>query len=370
MKVALVNPTWESTDRTDFGCRESHLPLELGYGAALLEGGGHDARVFDAQLEGWSTHELAAEVLSFAPAMIAIMTAPSYGGLRCGTPGLHVAEAAARAVAASGARIVAVGRHATNDPCAALNDLEAAAAILGESEEVLLRLANTPFDLWELVDSVALPVEGAVVCRGAYHRSNLTRLPSLRWSARALARHRHHHHRVDRAPDGPGAEIEASRGGSARPRPRRVVLAELDALIGSGVRYVYFVDDTFALDVPLLHALGKRDIRFGVQLRISQWEPEDIELLARVGCVSIDADVDDIHVAERVRDAGELAQLLVWAGRKVPFVRANLLGGPDDACAFEPFRARLRTAGVRVHGLERGSSPRELTALAQLESAP
>ncbi len=30
MKVALVNPRWTFEDSIDFGCRESHLPLELG----------------------------------------------------------------------------------------------------------------------------------------------------------------------------------------------------------------------------------------------------------------------------------------------------------------------------------------------------
>ena len=37
MKVALVNPRWSFEGSIYFGCREPHLPLELGYARALLE---------------------------------------------------------------------------------------------------------------------------------------------------------------------------------------------------------------------------------------------------------------------------------------------------------------------------------------------
>ena len=37
MKVALVNPPWSFDGSIYFGCREPHLPLELGYAKALLE---------------------------------------------------------------------------------------------------------------------------------------------------------------------------------------------------------------------------------------------------------------------------------------------------------------------------------------------
>ena len=40
MRVALVNPPWSFEGSIYFGCREPHLPLELGYARALLERGG------------------------------------------------------------------------------------------------------------------------------------------------------------------------------------------------------------------------------------------------------------------------------------------------------------------------------------------
>ncbi len=37
MRFALVNPPWNFEGSIYFGCREPHLPLELGYSKALLE---------------------------------------------------------------------------------------------------------------------------------------------------------------------------------------------------------------------------------------------------------------------------------------------------------------------------------------------
>ena len=42
VKVALVNPPWTFDGSIYFGCREPHLPLELGYTRALLERDGHE----------------------------------------------------------------------------------------------------------------------------------------------------------------------------------------------------------------------------------------------------------------------------------------------------------------------------------------
>ena len=42
MRVALVNPRWSFEGSIYFGCREPHLPLELGYAKAMLERAGHD----------------------------------------------------------------------------------------------------------------------------------------------------------------------------------------------------------------------------------------------------------------------------------------------------------------------------------------
>src|SRR6202040_3379187 len=55
MKVALINPNWSFEGSIYFGCREPHLPLEYGYARALLTDAGHDAAIFDAQIDGIDT---------------------------------------------------------------------------------------------------------------------------------------------------------------------------------------------------------------------------------------------------------------------------------------------------------------------------
>ena len=52
MKVALVNPAWRFDRSIYFGCREPHLPLELGYARALLERNGHTTLMLDGPLRG------------------------------------------------------------------------------------------------------------------------------------------------------------------------------------------------------------------------------------------------------------------------------------------------------------------------------
>ena len=88
--------------------------------------------------------------------------------------------------------------------------------------------------------------------------------------------------RFDRAPERPGAELEASRGcpyrctfcakesfrDRYRKRPLSTELTELDALIAAGVEYVYFVDEIFLPDEALLLALAERSVEFGVQMRV------------------------------------------------------------------------------------------------------
>ena len=55
MKVALVNPAWDFEHSIYFGCREPHLPLELGYCQALLERAGHEVLMLDGHLFGAAT---------------------------------------------------------------------------------------------------------------------------------------------------------------------------------------------------------------------------------------------------------------------------------------------------------------------------
>jgi anaerobic magnesium-protoporphyrin IX monomethyl ester cyclase len=376
MKVALVNPPWSFDGSIYFGCREPHLPLELGYTRALLERRGHEVCLFDAQLEECGLDTLTRGVAEFRPDATVLTTAPSYLFWRCAPPELRVPMATARALRPHTERLIAVGPHASTTPRAALRKLDVDAVVLGECEEVLVEwIEAAPADYARL-DSIAYREpgedaeregEGGLVVQGAPAFADMSALPALRWKTSELGRHHHHHHRFDRPASGLGAELEASRGcpyactfcakenfrNRYRKRPLEVVLDELDALIAGGARYVYFIDEIFLPDRALLEALVDRDVELGVQLRIDNWSPELLELLGRAGCVSIEAGVESITPEGRrflnkrcKMSTAELTELLIHAKRHVPFVQANLIGTSDDRADVSAWRAKLSEHGV------------------------
>jgi anaerobic magnesium-protoporphyrin IX monomethyl ester cyclase len=309
MRVALINPNWTFEGSIYFGCREPHLPTELGCARALLQAAGHEVQLIDAHLHGRTLAEVRAEVSGFAPDMVVVTTAPTYLFWRCPPPELTVPRRLLAALAVDGALRVAVGPHASTTPRATLDKLGVDVAVLGECEEVLVALAGAPRGDWGGISSIAWRGDdGSVQVQGAPAAADMTRTPPLRWSAADIGRHRHHHHRFDAAPRLPGAEVEATRGcpyhctfcnkenfrNGYRKRPLATVLDELDGVLALGAEYVYFIDEIFLPDRALLEALVERDVRFGVQLRIDNWSHEDLDLLGRAGCVSIEAGVESL----------------------------------------------------------------------------
>ncbi len=389
MKLALVNPPWTFEGSIYFGCREPHLPLELGYAKALLESKGHEVLLVDAQLgfvwggrdEGDpATVRAAAAPLdddgvrqaleAFAPDVTVITTAPSYLFWRCAPPELRVPIHTLAKVRDVAGKIVAIGPHASTTPHTTLKKLRADLAVVGECEDVLARLADTPVDRWREVPSTATldPDPSEVRVTGGKNATEMKSLPPLSWPKAALARHGHHHHRFDRAPQKPGAEIEWSRGcpyhctfcakdnfrDAFRKRPLENVLAELDGLIAKGVEYVYFIDEIFVPDRKLLEALAERDVQFGCQMRIDNWNEEMLELLGRAGCVSIEAGMESVTekgrslLAKKCKlTTEELTALLIHAKKFVPFVQANLLDATfDPKPLIAKWRDHLRSHGV------------------------
>jgi len=372
VRVALVNPAWDFQGSVYFGCREAHLPLEYGYARELLRAAGHDAKIFDAQLCGLDVASLRTEVRAFAPEMTVVTTAPSYLFWRCAPPELRVPMQTVRALRDIGGLFVAVGPHASTTPATTIQKLGVDVAVLGECEEVLLALATAGAEEFGHVDSIAYreasrDSRGEVVTRGPLNASDMSALPAIRWERELIRRHPHHHHRFDSAPAVPGAELESSRGcpysctfcakqnfrNRFRRRPLATVLEELDGLIEAGVRYVYFVDEIFLPDEPLLRALVERDVQFGVQLRIDNWSEGDLRLLGEAGCVSIEAGVESVTqhgrslLQKRCRlSTDELTSLLTFAKQHIPFVQANLIAANDPEPEVERFRATMLAHGV------------------------
>lgn len=368
MRIALVNPNWRFDGSIYFGCREPHLPLEFGYAETLLRRAGHEPAIIDAHLEALDAEALRARVAGFAPDMLVITTAPSYLFWRCAPPELRVPQAALAALSAIPATRVAVGPHGSTTPRAALQKLAVDAVVLGECEEVLVRLANAPRGEWGGIAGLCRRVGEEIVIQGGVQAADLALLPALHWPAATLQRHMHHHHRFDDAPPVLGAEIEASRGcpyhcsfcakenyrDRYRRRPLTVILGELDGLVAAGVGYVYFIDEIFLPWCELLEAVAARPVKFGVQTRIDLWRDDLLDLLGAAGCVSIEAGVESLTPEGRDwldKDCrvstDELTRRLAHAKHSVPFVQANLIASDgDDPAAVERWRTTLREQGV------------------------
>jgi len=366
MRVALVNPPWDFGGSIYFGCREPHLPLELGCSRVLLEAAGHDVLMLDGHLCATPMQALADQVADFAPAMTVVTTAPTYLFWRCAQPELRIPRGFLDALGERGGRTVAVGPHGSATPGAALRKLGADLVIRGECEEIVAALACGADP--EALPGLAWREGDAIRVTGGPNAARFTDLPPLHWPADWIARHRHHHHRFDAEPAGPGAEVEASRGcpysctfcakvdfrDKYRRRDLAPLLEEIDALIAQGIEYLYFIDEIFLPQRPLLEALRARRIIFGVQTRIDLWKPEMLDLLGAAGCVSIEAGVESLTPEGRAAldkncrvSTEDLTQRLIHARRSVPFVQANLIAmAGDDADAVAQWREGLQRHGV------------------------
>lgn len=366
MRFCLINPPWSFDSSIYFGCREPHLPLEYGYSRILLERAGHEVAIADGQLDFLDLPAIRERVANFQPDISVVTTAPSYLFWRCAPPELRVPRETLDAIRDVGGRLVAVGPHASTTPGTTLRKLDCDAVVLGECEEILPQLAGN----WSSVQSIGYKRDGRIHVQGSPHAADMAGLPALHWPARTVAGHSHHHHRFDVPPEGPGAEMETSRGcpyhctfcakdnfrNLFRRRPLAVIAEELDALIAQGIEYVYFIDEIFLPYADVLELIRARNVKFGMQTRIDLWNPKMIAMLAASGCVSIEAGVESITEAGRARldkkcklSTREITDRLTQAKERegIPFVQANLLDSTDDDPAeVERWRVELQGHGV------------------------
>ncbi|MFL6804793.1 MAG: TIGR04295 family B12-binding domain-containing radical SAM protein [Xanthobacteraceae bacterium] len=364
MRVALINPHWRFDGSIYFGCRAPHLPIELGVSRRMLEDAGHTVHLIDAHLHGLSSSDVTAEVAAFRPDMIVVTTAPTYLFWRCAPPELRVAQELVRAVRDLAPLLVAVGPHGSTTPRAALTKLGADIVVMGECEETLARLAAGERGFAGTCDRQ----DGEIRVVGGPQAARFVDQPPLSWPDEMIARHLHHHHRFEAEPIGPGAEVEASRGcpysctfcakenfrNRYRRRPAEAVLEEIAGLQRQGVEYIYFIDEIFLPNEPLLRGLIGRGLKFGVQMRIDLWKPDMLALLGRAGCVSVECGVESLTpegrdaLAKRCRmSTEELAERLITAKRHIPFVQANLIEmAEDDDARVQDWRRQMQDAGI------------------------
>jgi len=365
MKIALINPNWRFDGSIYFGCRSAHLPIEFGVAQQMLQQSGHAVRLFDAHLFELSLSDIVAELNAFRPDMVVLTTAPTYLFWRCAPPELRICQELSFALRDLTPLLVAVGPHASTTPRAALRKLAVDIAVMGECEETLVRLAAGARDE---SPGVCFRRDGEIIVVGGPQAATFTDIVPLAWPDEAIARHGHHHHRFEAEPTGPGAEVETSRGcpysctfcakenfrNHYRRRPASAVLVEIERLQAQGVEYIYFIDEIFLPNEPLLRGLIGRGLKFGVQTRIDLWKPELLELLGRAGCVSVEAGVESLTpegrdaLDKRCRlNTEQLAERLIIAKRHIPFVQANLIHTEtDDGERVQRWRGQMRDAGI------------------------
>jgi hypothetical protein len=365
MKVALVNPNWRFDGSIYFGCREPHLPLELGITGAMLEATGHGVRLIDGHLFSLSLEDIRAELSAFRPDITVVTTAPTYLFWRCAPPELRVPQELCAGVRQLSPLLVAVGPHGSTTPRAALCKLGVDIVVMGECEETVTKLAGGSRSG---ISGTCYRENDSIRVIGGPVATGFVDLPPLKWPQEMISRHHHHHHRFDSRTFGLGAEVEASRGcpysctfcakehfrNGYRRRPAAAILQEVSCLKRQGVEYVYFIDEIFLPNEPLLRGLVDLRVKFGVQTRIDLWKPRMLELLGRAGCVSIEAGIESLtpegreSLDKRCKLSTEgLAQRLIEAKRHIPFVQANLIEVPqDDLECVQRWRALMRESGI------------------------
>lgn len=367
MKFALVNPAWSFEGSTYFGCQDPHYPLELLFAQQQINAAGHQAIVVDAQLEKLSTTQAKQKLDAYRPDFLVIPTAPSYLFWRCPPPELRVPQTWFAELQSAAVK-VAIGPHPSATPAASLRKLNCDVVMRGEPDQTLPQLASQP---WSQIEGCCWRDESGIHLSPSLGVTNMKALGALDFSSYTVEAHEHRHHVFHGS--GRGAELEFARGcpwacsfcnktlfrNKFRERDVEAVLAEVDALIARGVDYIYWIDEIFGVGKPvrhLLEQLSARKITIGLQTRIDLWDEESLDLLGRAHCISMECGIES--VTDEGRDelnkncrisTNRIAELLVYARQRVPWVQANLiLTEHDDRSQVRTFQEDLRRNGVWV----------------------
>jgi hypothetical protein len=97
-------------------------------------------------------------------------------------------------------------------------------------------------------------------------------------------------------------------------------------------------------------------VSIGFQSRIDLWTEETLDLLGRAHCISIECGIESITEAGREEmnkncklSTDRIAELLIYAKGRIPWVQANLIKtANDDPAEVAAWQAKLKAAGVWV----------------------
>ncbi len=368
MKFALVNPNWDFTGSTYFGCKDPHVPLELLFANDQIRNAGHEPLVVDAQTDNLTVDEVRRRIAAFAPDFLVVPTAPSYLFWRCPPPELRVPmewihELRGKAVT------VAIGPHPSATPEAAIRKTGCDVAMRGEPDQTLAQLADEP---WSEIAGCCFKNDEGVHVTPSLGVTDMTELTPLDFRNYNVEAHWHRHH-VFTHEHGIGAELEFARGcpwactfcnktlfrNKFRERSVDALLQEIDTLVSRGVEYIYFIDEIFGVGKNvrrLLEGIAERPVKIGFQTRIDLWNEETLDLLGRAHCISMECGIESITREGREElnkncrmETDRISELLIYARGRIPWVQANLiLTDKDDKEQIRKWQENLKAKGVWV----------------------
>jgi B12-binding domain/radical SAM domain protein of rhizo-twelve system len=368
MKFALVNPNWDFTGSTYFGCRDPHVPLELLFAADRIRATGHEALVLDAHLHGLTLAEASIRAEAFQPDFLVIPTAPTYLFWRCPPPELRVPKEWAQQLCPEAVKVL-IGPHASATPVAVFRKTGCGVVLRGEPDQTLAELAMRP---WSEIAGCCFKTDDGIHISPVTAAADMKALRALTFDDYKIRAHTHRHHVFSGDP-GLGAELEFARGcpwactfcnktlfrNKFRERSVETVLAEVDALMARGVSYIYFIDEVFGVGQNarrLLEGLAQRPVTIGLQTRIDLWDEDSLDLLAGAHCISMECGIESISEEGRAElnkncriPTNRISELLLLARRRIPWVQANLvLTEKDDRQGIRAWQDHLKSQGVWV----------------------
>jgi anaerobic magnesium-protoporphyrin IX monomethyl ester cyclase len=367
MRFALVNPAWTFHGSTYFGCQEPHYPLELLFAFAQIKAAGHEPLLVDAQTDKLSVEQVKQDLDKFAPDFLVIPTAPSYLFWRCPQPELRVPAEWFTKLGTNAVKVV-IGPHGSATPAATLRKTGCDVVLRGEPDFTIAELASKP---WESIAGCCYMVDGKPRISPDLGVADMKKLGALDFKNYNVEAHEHRHHVFSGS--GHGAELEFARGcpwactfcnktlfrNKYRERDVNAVLAEVDEVVSRGVDYIYFIDEIFGVGKTvrtLLEKLAERNVKIGFQTRIDLWDEESLDLLGRAHTISMECGIESI--TDEGRDelnkncrmsTDRIAELLIHARKRIPWVQANLiLTEHDDKGEIRRFQERLKEHDVWV----------------------
>ena len=374
MRYALVNPYWSFEGSTYFGCTAPHFPLELLSAREVLRSAGHQVVLIDAFMEGLTPAQVRRRLDRFAEDFLVIPTAPSYLFWRCPQPELRIPRNWIAALGRRSAKVVVIGPHGSVTPLVTLLKTGADVALRGEPDQTLPQLATVP---WEMIPGCCWhDAAGTYRSAPGLGVTDMRAIGTLDYSDYPVEHHAHMHHifpgnGADHLRR--GAEVEFARGcpysctfcnktlfrNKYRERELSAVMSEIDQLIGRGVDYIYFIDEIFGVGKQvrqLLEEIARRPVSIGFQSRIDLWNEETFDLLGHAHCVSFECGIESLTEEGRNEmnkscrlTTDRIAELLIAARQRIPWVQANLIKtAKDHPAVVAAWQQRLKGEGVWV----------------------